>query len=85
MISPLRTYHVMPFASRSWVTRSETSSTVPMASPVSMTSPTPYWSSRIMKIPDRKSLTRLWAPKARATPPTLAEASSGPSGMPTVA
>src|SRR6478735_6820352 len=82
-ISPLRTYHVMPPASRSWVTRSDTFSTVPTTSPVSMTSPTPYWSSTIMKTPDRKSLTRLCAPKASATPPTLAEASIGPSGIPT--
>ena len=74
--------HARP--SRSRVTRSETSSTVPMASPVSMTSPTPYWSSRIMKMPERKSLTRLWAPKPSATPPTPAEASSGAEGMPTV-
>ena len=81
MISPLRTYHVTPFASRSWVTRSDTFSTVPTASPVSMTSPTPYWSSTIMKIPDRKSLTRLCAPKPRATPPTSTEASNGPSGI----
>ena len=73
----------MPPASRSWVTRSDTFSTVPTTSPVSMTSPTPYWSSTIMKTPDRKSLTRLCAPKASATPPTLAEASIGPSGMPT--
>ena len=70
-ISPLRTYHVMPPASRSWVTRSDTFSTVPTTSPVSMTSPTPYWSSTIMKTPDRKSLTRLCAPKPSATPPTL--------------
>jgi hypothetical protein len=83
-ISPLRTYHVTPFASRSWVTRRDTFSTVPMASPVSITSPTPYWSSRIMKMPERKSLTRLWAPKPRATPPTPAEASTGPSGIPMI-
>ena len=85
MISPLRTYQVTPFASRSRVIRSVTSSTVPMASPVSMTSPTPYWSSRIMKTPERKSLTRLCAPKPIATPATPAEASRGPSGMPTSA
>src|SRR5688572_24102633 len=47
-----------------------------------MTSPPPYWSSRIMKIPARKSLTRLWAPNPRATPATPADVSSGPSGMP---
>ena len=62
-ISPLRMYQTTPLPSRSRVTRSVTSSTVPIASPVSMTSPTPYWSSMIMKMPDRKSLTRLCAPK----------------------
>ena len=78
MISPLRTYQVTPFASRSRVIRRVTSSTVPIASPVSMTSPTPYWSSMIMKTPERKSLTRLCAPKPSATPATPADASSGP-------
>ena len=85
MISPLRTYHVTPLASRSRVMRRVTSSTVPMASPVSMTSPTPYWSSMIMNTPDRKSLTRLCAPKPSATPATPAEASNGPRGMPSSA
>ena len=81
MISPLRTYQVTPLASRSRVMRRVTSSTVPIASPVSITSPTPYWSSKIMKTPDRKSLTRLWAPKPSATPATPADASSGAMGM----
>ena len=81
-ISPLRMYQTTPLPSRRRVTRRVTSSTVPIASPVSMTSPTPYWSSTIMKMPDRKSLTRLCAPNPSATPPTPAEASSGPSGRP---
>src|SRR6476661_6497455 len=83
-ISPLRMYQTTPDPSRSRVTRRETSSTVPVASPVSMTSPTPYWSSRIMKIPDRKSLTRLCAPNPRATPPTPAAASTGARLIPTM-
>src|SRR5665647_81493 len=83
-ISPLRMYQTIPLASRNLVTRSVTSSTVPIASPVSMTSPTPYWSSRIMKMPLRKSLTRLCAPKPNATPTTPADARSGPSGRPNV-
>ena len=41
-ISPLRTYQTIPLASLNLVTRNVTSSTVPIASPVSMTSPTPY-------------------------------------------
>ena len=51
--------------------------TVPVATPASISSPTPYWSSRIMKTPDRKSVTRLRAPKPIATPATPALASSG--------
>src|SRR6478609_6758837 len=82
MISPLRTYQVTPLASRNRVIRRVTSSTVPIASPVSITSPTPYWSSMIMNTPARKSLTRLCAPKPSATPATPADASSGASGMP---
>ena len=47
---------------------------VPVASPTSTTSPTPYWSSKIMKSPERKSLTSDWAPKPSAMPmmPALA-------------
>ena len=55
--------------------------TVPM--PVSTRSPTPYWSSRIRKMPDRKSFTSDWAPKPTATPTMPALASSGPIGSPT--
>ena len=80
MISPLRTYQTVPSTSRSRVTRSPTDSTVPDASPRSTTSPTPYWSSKIMKMPERKSLTRLCAPKPSATPTTPALATSGPIG-----
>ena len=62
------------------VTRSPTASTVPLATSRSTASPTPYWSSKIMKMPDRKSLTRLWAPKPIATPTMPALAISGPTG-----
>src|SRR5918993_848358 len=85
MISPLRTYQVTPFASRRRVIRRVTSSTVPIPSPASTTSPTPYWSSRIMEMRARKSLTRLGAPKPSAPPATPADARSGPRGMPTSA
>ena len=51
--------------------------TVPDATPASITSPTPYWSSRIMNTPERKSVTRFRAPKPTATPATPALASSG--------
>ena len=51
-------------------------------SPTSMMSPTPYWSSTRMKIPARKSFTRLWAPKPSATPAMPAPAMSGPRLMP---
>ena len=39
------------------VTRNPIASTMPVACPTSITSPTPYWSSISMKIPDRKSFT----------------------------
>ena len=70
----MRTYQTVPSRSRSRVTRRLTASTVPLASPRSTTSPTPYWSSKIMKMPDRKSLTSDWEPKPSATPmmPALA-------------
>jgi hypothetical protein len=55
---------------------------VPLASPTSTMSPTPYWSSTRMKIPARKSFTRLWAPKPMATPARPAPAMSGPRLMP---
>ena len=74
---PLRTCQTTPLTSRSRVTRRLTASTVPVASPASMTSPTPYWSSSSMKIPDKKSRTRLCAPKPMARPRTPALASTG--------
>ena len=74
---PLRTCQTTPLTSRSRVTRRLTASTVPVASPASMTSPTPYWSSSSMKIPDRKSRTRLCAPKPMARPRTPALARTG--------
>ena len=54
----------------------------PTASPTSTMSPTPYWSSTRMKMPARKSFTRLWAPKPRATPASPAPAISGARLMP---
>src|SRR5262249_8746344 len=82
MISPLRTNHKVPCTSRSRVVRRPTASTVPEASPTSMTSPTPYWSSSSMKMPDRKSLTRFCAPKPNATPAIPAVARIGARLMP---
>src|SRR5450759_816130 len=72
--SPLRTNQSVPLMSRTWVTLKPIASTVPEASPRSITSPMPYWSSTIMNKPERKSLTRGWAPKHRATPAMPAEA-----------
>lgn len=77
LTSPLRTYQISPLSPRSLVTLRPTSMTSPEATPASMVSPTPYWSSRIMKTPERKSVTRLRAPKPIATPATPADASSG--------
>ncbi len=85
VISPLRTYQTVPLMSRTRVTRRLTASTVPIASPRSISSPTPYWSSKIMKIPARKSLTRLCAPKPRASPRIPALATIGAMSTPTSA
>ena len=82
-ISPLRTYQTVPSTSRTRVTRRPTFSTVPIASPRSTASPTPYWSSIIIITPDRKSLTRFWAPKPIASPSTPALARMGATFMPT--
>ena len=82
-ISPLRTYQTVPSTSRTRVTRRPTFSTVPIASPRSTASPTPYWSSIIIITPDRKSLTRFWAPKPIARPSTPALARIGATFMPT--
>ena len=45
-------------------------------------SPTPYWSSSSMNMPDRKSRTRFCAPNPTAMPSTPAEASIGASATP---
>ena len=82
-ISPLRTYQTVPSTSRTRVTRRPTASTVPIASPRSTASPTPYWSSIIIITPERKSLTRFWAPKPMARPSTPALARMGATFMPT--
>ena len=82
-ISPLGTCQTVPSIARSRVVRSDTASTVPVASPTSTMSPTPNWSSTRMKVPDRKSRTSDCEPKPIATPSTPAPASSGPRLMPT--
>ena len=81
-IVPLGMCHIVPLTSRTLVVRRVTCSTVPLASPASMMSPTPYWSSMSMKMPERKSLTRDWAPKPMATPAMPAPAMSGPRFTP---
>ena len=81
-ISPLGTCHTVPSTSRRRVVRRLTPSTRPEASPTSTMSPTPNWSSTSMKMPERKSFTRLWAPKPSATPAIPAPAMSGPSWTP---
>lgn len=81
LISPLRTYHSSPLSARSVVTRSPISTTVPLASPASIRSPTPYWSSSSMNMPLSTSVTRLRAPKPIATPRIPALAIRGPSSM----
>ena len=62
------------------MTRSPTFSTTPVAGPVSTTSPTPAWSSRIMNTPDSRSLTIDCAPTA-----SPAATSDAPPTMPTAA
>ena len=81
-IMPLGTYQTVPWRSRRRVVRRVTASTVPVVTPTSMMSPTPYWSSRSMKMPERKSLTSVWAPKPMAMPAMPAPAMSGPRLMP---
>jgi hypothetical protein len=82
-ISPFGTCHSVPSTLRTRVVRSETASTTPEVAPISITSPTPNWSSTRMNTPDRKSLTSDWEPKPIATPRMPAPAISGPSWMPT--
>ncbi len=52
VISPLRTNQTSPEESTSLVIRNPTSCTVPTTSPVSIRSPTPNWSSKIMRMPE---------------------------------
>ena len=80
-MEPLRTYQISPSASRSLVTRRPTSSTVPLARPTSTTSPTPYWSSKIIVMPARKSVITSLAPRPTATPTTETEARRGAIGI----
>src|SRR5918997_919397 len=75
----------VPLTSRRRVVRRVMASTVPVVSPASMMSPTPNWSSTSMKMPARKSLTRLWAPKPIATPAMPAPAMRGPRFTPSSA
>ena len=77
-ISPFLTYHMVSSSARIRVTRSDKASTTPVVSPTTTSSPTPYWSSKNKKMPERKSLTRLCAPNPRATPTSPALATSGP-------
>ena len=74
-ISPLRTYQTVPLSvAQPGDPQAHRLDGAGQASPRSTTSPTPYWSSKIMKMPERKSLTSVWAPKPSATPmmPALA-------------
>ena len=84
VISPFRRYQAAPFQSLIRVTRRPTSSTRPSTSLIFTASPTPYWSSKMMKSPARTSLTSVCAPKARATPTIPAEVRIGVILMPMV-
>jgi hypothetical protein len=81
-IAPFGTCQTVPSTDRTRVVRRLTTSTTPVASPRSTVSPTPYWSSTRMKMPDRKSRTRLCEPNPSATPMIPAPAMSGPRLMP---
>src|ERR1035441_9509282 len=74
VIVPFRICQTTPLTSRTWVILRLTASTVPVILPISATSPTPYWSSSIMKMPARKSWTTFCAPNPIATPSTPARA-----------
>src|SRR5579884_2046939 len=82
VIVPFGTCQTTPSTSRRRVVRRLMPSTVPVATPASITSPTPYWSSASMKMPLRKSRTRLCAPKPIATPTIPAPATIGPRATP---
>ena len=81
---PFGTCHTTPSTSRSRVVRRLTPSTVPVATPVSMTSPTPNWSSISMNMPERKSRTRDCAPNPSAIPAMPAPAIRGARLIPSV-
>ena len=66
-----------PVTSLTRVIRRLTASTIPLTVPMFTRSPTPYWSSRSMKIPARKSCIRFCAPNPMAMPSTPALASTG--------
>jgi hypothetical protein len=68
VISPLRTYQSVPFASRTCVMRTLTYSTTPDARPRSTTSPMPTWSSATRNMPFSTSLTMFCAPKPSPAP-----------------
>ena len=76
-----------PCAVRNLVTRSVSSSTVPVIPDVwpgvdsRMTSPKANWCSAKRKNPARRSPTICWAPKPRPMPTTVAGATSVVSGM----
>ena len=77
-ISPLRTYQTVPLTSRSRVTRRPTASTVPEAAPdVDGVADAVLVLEDQEDAADRKSLTRLCAPKPSATPRMPALAISG--------
>ena len=77
-----------PLAVRSLVTRSVSSSTVPVTPVVCpgwdnrMRSPMPNWRSEKRKNPASRSPTTCWAPKPSATPATVAGATSVGRGTP---
>ncbi len=75
-IWPLGTCHTVPLTSRRRVVRSDTASIGAVGLADVDDVATPYWSSTRMKIPARKSFTRLWAPKPTATPARPAPAIS---------
>ena len=80
-ISPFGICQRVPRMSRMRVVLNPTDSTVPVASPTSITSPTPYWSSMSMKMPLSRSRTSDCAPKPTATPTIPAPAINGPRLM----
>src|SRR3954464_3532157 len=87
-ICPLGTVTTSPSEERTRVTRSVTSSTVPVAASgapttlIETTSPKPYWRSVMMKKPARTSPTIRCAPQPTPTPSTVAGATRPVTGTP---